>query len=168
MVRELAEKLATLEEFSEDVIAEIKFFRGNFEDEVKILKAARAMATVQATSAQGKVLVKLMKPREKICVAVGRCEFEAGKFAFTANEVLNFVEEVGDKNEIHRLTPPIVPGFLVLETLLKSEKFSSCENLTLRFKQFTAAGEQLALQSKGDKVFELRSKDAVKILISVD
>ena len=168
MVRELAEKLATLEEFSEDVIAEIKFFRGNFEDEVKILKAARAMATVQATSAQGKVLVKLMKPREKICVAVGQCEFEAGKFAFTANEVLNFVEEVGDKNEIHRLTPPIVPGFLVLETLLKSEKFSSCENLTLRFKQFTAAGEQLVLQSKGDKIFELRSRDAVKVLISVD
>ncbi len=169
MIKELAKSFATLENFSDNVIAEIKFFRGKFKSGLKVLEENREFKLISSASADEKILVKLVAPRKKIRSAVGvRIQAEKKtQMIFTSDEVFDFVEEVRDKNKIYRLNPPIVPPLLVLETLLKIEQFSSCENLKLRFKHFITAGEPLTFYVADEKNFELQSAGSVKVLISV-
>jgi len=170
MIKDLAKKFATLEKFAGDVVAEIKFFRGEFEPELKILKDTREFKLILITSETEKILIKLVTPRKKIRPAKGvRVQAESKtQFFFSATEVSNFVEEVGEQNKIYKFSPPIVPPLLILETLLNIENFSSCENLKLRFRHFITVYEPLTLKNISEKIFEIQSADAVKILISID
>ena len=125
---------------------------------------------IQVSSAQGKILIKLITPRRKIRPAIGvRIQSEKKVWRiFTASEVFEFVEEVGDKNKIYRFNPPIVPGLLILETLLQFAEFFSCEFLRLRFKHFITAGEPLTLSFKDENNFEICSAGSTKILGCVE
>lgn len=164
MIKNLAKKLAAFEEFSEDVIAEIKFFRGNFAEETKILKSTRGLKIIEVAG-EGKILVKLMTPREKISVCEKVSAEKIFWLTFTAEEVKNFVEEVGDKNKIHQTENPVVPGLLILEKILSVEPFREEKFLQLRFKNFVVAGEKLNLRRKNETVFEILSDDEVKIFV---
>ena len=105
----------------------------------------------------------MIRPRREVTAALG-CRIQSAEKTwrvFTASDILDFVESVGDKNEIHRFNPPIVPALLILETLLSDENFSSCAGLKLKFKNFVTAGEPLSLV--GDKNFELMSAGVKKV-----
>jgi len=164
MIKNLAKKLAAFEEFSADVIAEVKFFRGSFAEGAEILKFARGLKIIEVAG-EGKILVKLMTPRGKIS-AVEKVSAEKNCWlTFTAEEVKNFVEEVDDKNKIHQTKNPVVPGLLILEKILEVEPFSEEKFLRLRFKNFVVAGEKLNLRRADEKVFEILSGDEVKIFV---
>ena len=165
MIRDLARKLATFDEFVGGVIVELKFQRGTFKAGAEVLKKHSAMALVRASSIDAELLIKMITPRREIRAAVG-CRIQSAEKiwrVFTASEVSDFVADVGDKNKIHRLNPPIVPGLLILETLLADEKFSSCQSLELRFKNFITAGEPLTLTSDGEQ-FEICAAGIRKII----
>ena len=144
MIKDLARKLTAFTEFKDFVITEIEFRRGNFESGAKIIKNHASMVLLQANSPSAQVLVKIIRPRREIKAAIGSRINSEEKIwrIFTAQEILAFAEEIGDKNPIHRLNPPIVPAFLVLETIYN--EFPS-DFIKLKFKNFITAGEPLAL-----------------------
>ena len=166
MIRELAKKFSAMKELVGDVIAEIKFQRGNFSEGVEILKSHRSMKLICAATSNEKLLVKFITPNREIKAAIGmRIQSEKKTWrTFTAAEVINFVDEVGDSNKIHRFNPPIVPGFLILEEILRQENFSSCNVLNLKFKHFITAGEPLTLNCAENKS-EILSAGEVKVII---
>ena len=170
MIKDLARKFATLEKFFGDVVAEIKFVRGEFKPELKILKELRDFKLILIATETEKILLKLVTPRKKIKPAKGVRITAENKmqFFFSAADVSDFVKAVGEKNKIYKFTPPIVPPLLILQTLLKLPKFSSCESLKLRFKHFITAGEPLTLKNISEQNFEIESVGEVKILISID
>ena len=164
MIRELAKKLAAFGEFADFVIIELEFRRGTFEPTAQILKRHSAMVLLRASSEAAEVLVKMIRPRREIKAALGSRIQSAEKVwrIFTAAEVLEFAEAVGDKNKIHRLNPPIVPAFLILESICA--EFPISKALKLRFKNFVTAGEQLSLIDNGND-FEICSTGVKKVLI---
>ena len=163
MIRDLARKFSAFDRFVDNVIIELTFRRGTFEAGAEIVKVHSSMTLLRASSADAQILLKLIRPRHSVTAAVG-CRIQSAEKTwrvFTASEILNFVESVGDKNEIHRLNPPIVPALLILETLLADKKFSSCDGLKLKFKNFVTADEPLSLV--GEKTFELTSAGVRKV-----
>ena len=169
MIRKLAKKLSAFENFVDDVVAEIKFFYGNFEEDTKILKNRRNLKIIQVSTSDAKILVKLMTPQknfEETFTTAKNFQNEKNLWKnFSAEEVFNFVEEVGDKNKIHKISRPIVPGLLILETLLTSEKIFPCKILEMRFKNFITVGENLTLEKIDENNFEIKCGDSTKILM---
>lgn len=168
-IRELAKKLTAFEEFADYVITELKFQRGSFDASAEVMKVHTAMALVRVSSADAELLVKLIRPRSEIKAALGSRIQSSEKIwrVFTASEILEFITAVGDKNKIHQLNPPIVPGLLILETLLTCAEFSEIKSLRLKFKNFITAGEPLNLRG-GCGQFRIDSAGVRKILIAVD
>ena len=149
MIKDLARKLSAFAEFKDFVIVEIIFRRGNFSSGAKVLKANASSAVLMASSDATQVAVKMIRPRRE----VKPCEVQAAEdfnLQFTAQEVLAFAESIGDKNPIHRLKPPIVPAFLILEKICAAVE----GNFKLRFRNFITAGEPLTL-TVADNGFEI-------------
>lgn len=169
MIRDLARKLTAFGEFVDCVIIELIFRRGTFEASAQVVKAHSSMALLRAASGDAELLVKLINPRREIRAALG-CRIQSSEKiwrVFTASEIFDFVSAVGDNNRIHRLNPPIVPGLLILETLLDCPPISASKSLKLKFKNFITAGEPLILRGGGNR-FEIDSAGARKVLITVD
>ena len=166
MIRKAARKISALTEIFGDVIAEIEFTRGKFSEGVEILKSHRSMKLICATTSEVKISAKFITPQKKIRAAIGtRIQSDKKTWrTFTEAEVTDFVEDVDDENEIYRFNPPIVPGFLILESILNHEKFSAANSLKLKFKRFITAGEPLTLQFGEDKT-EILSAGEVKVII---
>lgn len=163
MIRDLARKFSAFGQFVDNVIIELKFQRGNFSAGAEILRAHSSMTLLRASSNDAEILLKMIRPRREVTAALG-CRIQSAEKTwrvFTASDILDFVESVGDKNEIHRFNPPIVPALLILETLLTDDKFSSVNALKLKFKNFVTAGEPLSLV--GEKNFELMSAGVKKV-----
>ena len=167
MIRDLARKLAAFTEFVDCVLAEAEFRRGTFTSGAQVVKIHSAMAVVRATTSEAELTVKLIRPRSTITAAVGSRIQSSEKIwrVFTASEVFEFAEAVGDGNKIHKLNPPIVPGLLLLETLLTCADFAACQSIKLKFKNFITAGEPLTLQGFGGR-FEIYSAGVRKVSIS--
>ena len=168
MIRDLARKLAAFGEFVDCVIIELIFRRGAFEACAEVVKAHSSMALVRACSTEAELLVKLINPRREIKAALGSRIQSSEKVwrVFTASEIMDFAAAVGDKNKIHQLNPPIVPGLLVLETLLTCAEFSASDSIKLKFKNFITAGEPLILRGGGNR-FEIYSAGVKKVLITL-
>ena len=166
MIRELARKLATFNQFVDFVIIEMTFRSGQFEADAEILKNYSSMALLRVSSPESEVLVKMIRPRQEIKLALGSRIQSSEKIwrIFTTSEILEFVEAIGDRNKIYQLKPPIVPAFLILETLCA--EFPS-NFIKLQFKNFITAGEPLSLQGFGNKL-EISSAGVRKILIGRD
>lgn len=167
MIRDLARRLSAFGEFVGNVIAELEFRRGSFTAAAKVVKIHSAMAVICVQTSQAQLLVKLIRPRSQVQAAVG-CRIQSSEKiwrVFTASEVLDFVTEVGDKNEIHRLNPPIVPGLLILEALTNSAEFAECSSLKIRFKNFITAGEPLTLHGIENR-FAISCAGVRKVLIT--
>lgn len=167
MIRDLARKLTAFGKFVGYVLAELEFRRGTFAAGAKVVKVHSTMAVICVRSFQAELVVKMIRPRNEVQAAVG-CRIQSSENfwrAFTASEVTDFVDDVRDKNQIHRLNPPIVPGLLVLENLLAEKIFADCQSIKLKFKNFITAGEPLTL--RGEKNFyEISCAGVRKILIS--
>ena len=157
MIRELARKLATFNQFADFVIVEIIFRWGNFDSTAQIVKNFSSRVTLRSTSPDAEVLVKMIRPRHEVKV----CELKPTENfwrTFTAKEIFDFAAEVGDKNPIHQLNPPIVPAFLILESICAEFK----ANFKLRFKNFIVAGETLNL-NVADNSFEITCAGIEKV-----
>lgn len=168
MIKDLAKKFSAFEQFVDNVIIELEFHRGAFEASAEILKIHSSMVLLRARSSEAEILLKLIRPRHEI-KAVRSCRIQSAEKnwrVFTATEIFEFTEAVGDKNQIHRINPPIVPALLILETLLTDTGFSAVNGLKLKFKNFVTAGEPLSLVGNG-KSFELTSAGVRKILVTV-
>lgn len=63
--------------------------------------------------------------------------------AFSRDEILAFVEAVGDENSLHRQAVPIVPGLLLLSAIL--DRFPEIRSLEMRFFHPLYAGEAVTL-----------------------
>lgn len=167
MIRDLARKLTAFD-FVGSVLARLEFRRGSFTAGARLVEVHSAMAVICVRTSQAELLVKLIRPRSEILPALG-CRIQSSEKiwrVFTESEVTDFVEDVGDRNQIHRLKPPIVPGLLLLETLLDCAEFSSCRCVKLKFKNFITAGEPLTLsQTAGG--YEISGAGVRKVLISV-
>ena len=168
MIRDLARKLAAFGEFVDCVIIELVFRRGTFEAGAQVVKAHSSMSLLRACSQDAELLVKMISPRREIKAALGSRIQSSEKIwrVFTASEISDFASEVGDKNKIHQFNPPIVPGLLILETLLTCAEFSASKSLKLKFKNFITAGEPLILRGGGNR-FEIDSAGARKVLITI-
>ena len=168
MIRDLARKLAAFGQFVDCVLAEAEFRRDTFTAGAEVVKTHAAMAVVRATSSGAALTVKLIRPRSTIKAAVGSRIQSSEKIwrVFTASEVFEFADAVNDGNKIHRLNPPIVPGLLLMETLLTCAEFSTCRSIKLKFKNFITAGEPLTLQGFGDRV-EIYSAGVRKVSITI-
>lgn len=169
MIRDLARRLAAFGEFVDCVMVELRFRRGTFDAGAQIVKAHSSMALLRASSSDAELSVKLINPRHEIKAALGSRIQSSEKIwrVFTVSEVLDFAAAVGDNNKIHRFNPPIVPGLLILETLLTCAQFSASDSIKLKFKNFITAGEPLILRG-GDGKFEIDSAGEKKVLITVD
>lgn len=166
MIRDLAKKLATFEEFVDCVIIEVTFRRGKFKSGAEILKNHSSMSLLRASSSDEEIIVKMIRPRKKINPALG-CRIQSSEKIwriFTVSEVLEFAEIVGDENQICKLNPPIVPALLILETLIA--EFQS-DFIKLKFKHFITADEPLTLHGSGTR-FVIDSAGVRKILISTE
>ncbi len=162
MIRDLAKKLATFSEYKSFVIIEATFQRGTFEAGVEILKNHATMALLRARSSEAELLIKMIRPRREIKPALGSRVQSSEKIwrIFTAQEIFSFVEEIGDRNQIHQLKPPIVPTLLVLETICAAVQKNFVK---LKFKNFVTAGEPLSLHVVENRL-EIKSAGVRKIL----
>ena len=162
MIRELAKKLSSFAEFVDFVIIELQFRRGTFEASLEILKHHSSMALLQASSPEAELIVKMIRPRKEIAAALS-CRIQSSEKIwrmFTASEVLEFAQAVGDKNPIHQLKSPIVPAFLILETICA--QFVDCQSIKLKFKNFITSGEPLSLHVNGNRL-EITSAGVKKV-----
>ena len=164
MIRELAKKLSAFAEVVDFVIIELQFRRGTFEAGAQIVKEHSSMILLRASSAEAELVVKMIRPRKKITAALGSRIQSAERIwrVFTASEVSDFVQAVGDNNPIHRLNPPIVPAFLILETICAEV---TADFIRLKFKNFSTAGEPLSLHVDGNRL-EIRGAGVRKVLAS--
>lgn len=161
MIRELARKLTAFEEFVDCVMVETTLRRGKFEAGAQVVKAHSSMILLRACTRDAELLVKLIRPRSEIKPACG-CRIQTAEKiwrVFTASEVFDFAEDVGDRNPIHRFNPPIVPGLLILETICAE---TSANFIRLKFKNFITADEPLTM--RGGVRFEICSGGVRKIL----
>ena len=156
MIKDLAKKLTTFEEFADFVIIEIIFRRGNFSSGAEIVKKFSSRVILRAASSSAEVFVKMIRLRSEFKFPDKKSPAENFWRTFSTEEILNFVEAVGDKNKIH---PPIVPAFLILEKICAE---FSANFIKLRFKNFIAADEPLTLKIS-DKKFEITCADIVKV-----
>lgn len=58
--------------------------------------------------------------------------FFVGNMSFDKKDILDFVNDVNDNNPIHRTQSAVVPGFLILERLLKSGYLNDKEKLNTK------------------------------------
>ena len=162
MIRELAKKLSAFAEVADFVIIELQFKRGTFEAGAQVVKEHSSMVLLRASSAEAELVVKMIRPRKEITAAVGSRIQSSERIwrVFTASEVLDFVAAVGDNNSIHQLNPPIVPAFLILETICAEVPNQS---IKLKFKNFITAGEPLSLHIDGNRL-EITGAGVRKVL----
>ena len=71
MIKELAKKLATFNQFVDCVIIEAEFRRGNFDEGAEILKTHSSMIFIRVCSSSAELLIKLIRPRREIKAAFG-------------------------------------------------------------------------------------------------
>ncbi len=71
---------------------------------------------------------------------------EEKSYIFSRQEILEFVNEAGDYNQIHRTENPVVPGFLLLEKLWNDK----ITNFEIVFRSPVYAGEEIHIKSSKD------------------
>ena len=120
------------------------------------------MVLLRASSAEAELVVKMIRPRKEITAALGSRIQSSERIwrVFKASEVSDFAKAVGDNNPIHQLNPPIVPAFLILETICAEV---TADFIRLKFKNFITAGEPLSLHVDGNRL-EIRGAGVRKVL----
>lgn len=156
LIRELAKKLSALKKFVGYVMAEAVIERGDFQSSLNVLIDRKNLTVVEIADEEMRLNVKLFFPAHPPHVpcrepSIDRSSAPRGAMwkVFSTEEVAAFIAAVDDDNEIHRGARPIVPGFLIIETLLNDPRLIEHKKIRLRFKQFTAVDEKLYLTLDG-------------------
>ena len=75
---------------------------------------------------------------------------------FSTEEISEFIKQTGDTNPLHQGARPVVPGLLILESLLTEEGFLGCSIVRVKFRQAAFAGDPLRLSASNGR-FSIRS-----------
>ena len=148
--------MSALKKYVGFVMAELIVERGGSAKEggsgvaIDVVVERMNMAIIELDGGDLKLTAKLIKTSESPKIEIEIPRGDVWK-RFSAEEVAAFISETNDDNEIHRGARPIVPGFLLAETLL--ERFGDCKKIRLRFKHFTAVGENLYLTVDGARFY---------------
>lgn len=153
MIKRLARRLSTLKQFVGFVLAEVLVERDVVGESLSIEKEKLNLAVIRLSGSGLALTVKLIRPSPSKTKAPKSSELanprgEPWKI-FSASEVEEFIAETDDDNPIHRGELPIVPGFLIVETLLADRRLSEQKKLRLRFKNYAKVGEELHLTVDG-------------------
>ncbi len=118
------------------------------------------MMTVQAADESGTLTIKMLlgrkAPVERTAGGEGVLHLEARaegaraasiRLQFATEDVREFVEDVGDTNELHEGEKPLVPGLLILERLLKQMEFITCRKIFLKYTTPVFAGQEVIVHS---------------------
>ncbi|WP_294158943.1 hypothetical protein [uncultured Selenomonas sp.] len=124
-----------------------------------ILLDCHRMIRVQATDTSGTLTLTMLLGRKAPSVreadhGVLQLTAEADgveqgdvRLMFTADEVRSFVHDVDDTNPLHEGTRPLVPGLLMMETLLK--RLDDCKKLSMKFTTPTFVGQEVEITFAG-------------------
>ena len=119
-------------------IAQVELVQG-IEKELPVRKEKRRdrYAALILSKNEKRMTMKLIRPKENAkLISASRMEDSriqvegAEKCSWSAADIQNFTEAVGDTNSIHQGEQAIVPGLLMLETMLLE-----CEKQEMRWKK---------------------------------
>jgi hypothetical protein len=125
------------------VMAELRYERGagvaaSYEINIKEGRMVRVAASAETGERMSMILLPLKKGKSD-----GTREAEGEPWrVFSAEEVRGFSKGLGDHNEIHQGTHPIVSGFQILNAL---GEVVSAPSLRIRFHHPLYAGEMVSL-----------------------
>ncbi|MBR1580717.1 MAG: hypothetical protein IJ668_09490 [Selenomonadaceae bacterium] len=161
LIRELARRLSALKKFVGYVMAEAVIERGDFQSSLNVLSDRKNLAVIDIADEEMRLNVTLLKPK-KTEGAAEKFLTEAPRGTvwkiFSTEEVAEFIAAVDDDNAIHRGARPIVPGFLIIETLFNAPQLIEHKKIRLRFKHFTTVDEKLYLTIDG-KQFHVDARE---------
>ena len=158
-MRELAKITAKLKDGKYDGVMIIKArwerIECNDSYEPDIVKETKRMLVCQACYHNQRLsTTMLLNPAMDNTLPAGDFPKEAMNscwHTFTRQEVLDFVEAVGDTNPIHRTEQPVVPGLLLLETI-KAGLPENLDVLELSFRNAVFSGDPLELVVEGNQL----------------
>ncbi len=140
--RKLAGKFTVFSGYDGYEIAQVELERG-IEENLSVCEEKRRgrYATLILAKNGKEMAVKLIYPKETVAQIPGSPMEEphrmeeihlegAGKQSWSADDIQNFTKAVGDTNSIHQGEQAIVPGLLMLETMLLE-----CEKQEMRWKK---------------------------------
>ena len=93
------------------------------EDYVKEIKKRKDFAILEGLENGKKMTMKLLRPHGDKKIGLKRENsllVHSGKWKWSEEEIQDFLQEVGDTNSIHQGENAIVPGLLMIETMLAS------------------------------------------------
>lgn len=164
MFRDLARTTAALKgkRYEGAVIAAARWRRGRFECQIgmpEIQKGRHGLCVLRAADESGELMLTLLLGRPapqaeagqppRVLQAVARGQGirpSACSLRFSEKDVQAFVRDVNDTNPLHEGRCPLVPGLLILETLLKQPELRGCMELSLKFTTPSFAGETIHLE----------------------
>ena len=124
-----------------------------------ILVDRHRMMRVQAADASGALTLTMLLGRKapnmreadhgvlRLTAEADGVESDDVRLMFTANEVRSFVQDVDDTNPLHEGARPLVPGLLMMETLLK--RLDDCKKLSMKFTTPTFVGQEVEITFAG-------------------
>ena len=111
---------------------------------IRILVVLEAEQTIAARLQVGLFLVKEKHEAEQQESMEDARAIAAERWrVFSPQEIIDFVDSVGDQNEIHRSACPVVPGLFLLQQI--AAELSLANQLELRFLQPLYAGQMVSI-----------------------
>ncbi len=176
--RKLAGEFAAFSGYDGYEIAQVELAKGSGEKEPVCEEKRRDRYATLALSKNGKQMtMKLIRPKETVEQISGsrmegahsvkeRPRMEkpkiegAEKQRWSAADIQNFTEAVGDTNSIHQGEQAIVPGLLMLETMLLEfdKKELLWKKIKMRFYKPVAASQTVWIVRQ-EKEFTARTKE---------
>lgn len=137
---------------------------------VHILKENSKLIKILLVNEEGSLKVQMMDHKPSLLtvdgIKISPRKIGPNQLYVSKEEILDFVNDVGDENYIHRQSPYIVPGCLLLELILNH--FPSLKKpLSIRFYHALYANELLTLDYK-EKTIIGRVEDRKVLMVIID
>ena len=164
--RKLAGKFTVFSGYDGYEIAQVELERG-IEENLSVCEEKRRgrYATLILAKNGKEMAVKLIYPKETVAQIPGSPMEEphrmeeihlegAGKQSWSADDIQNFTKAVGDTNSIHQGEQAIVPGLLMMETMIfeLEEKEIPWKKIKMRFYKPVAAAQPVQIIRQEEEV----------------
>ena len=164
--RKLAGEFTVFSGYDGYEIAQVELERGIEEDISGCKEKRRGRYAILMLSKNGKQMtMKLIHPKETVAQIPGSPLEEphrmeeihlegAGKQSWSADDIQNFTKAVGDTNSIHQGEQAIVPGLLMMETMIfeLEEKEIPWKKIKMRFYKPVAAAQPVQIIRQEEEV----------------
>lgn len=159
--RKLAAEFSTVSGYDGYEIAEVKLEMTNEQEaEAHIIKQKGLFVIMEAGRAGKKLTMKLIRPPKSSdrSDAISTAWGQTGTWPL--EKIREFTEAVGDANSIHRGQKAIVPGLLMLETMLLDfqKKKIPWKKIKMRFYAPVSAVQNVQILS-GENVYTAQTKE---------